>query len=421
MEFLRRLTQQIWKRSYEYMLQAIRWFLVLTFIAVIVSDVAECQPITHYWLVKENNPPVAGQCRQGFVQLITMGVCNVLTDLLLVVFPIPIIIKSQMTLKRKSQLVLLFCLSIIPVGITLYRVPAIINRHGVQQYRSVWASIEILLATGVANALILGSFVRDRGVKKVKWKFGSTTDSMERTSTRRATVIQSHWGSDEDLVRDMSMALDPSLRETQKGVRPAPMAVSSKSPLDHIKFDHITEDWAFPLTGQQASRNSDVENGRYRDHDACQGQEAYSPGEISVTTPSRKVSFFDIGGLLDEEPQSATSRTRLNRFSVASDLESNSGSNDLSPTTTHKGSQALMLDVGGLPGSAATPKAARSVNGYGKSWRTGNSENGQGFELCSIPQKSEMPDAPPVVQRDFADTGKRNRQASLQDVGGLLR
>jgi hypothetical protein len=109
---------------------------------------------------------------------------------------------SQMPTKRKLQLVALFGGSIIPVGITLYRIPNIIDQKGDQVYRSLWASVEILLATGVANALILGSFVRDRGVKKQKFKYGSVTDSMDRTTSRRGTVAR-HWGSDEDLVRDL--------------------------------------------------------------------------------------------------------------------------------------------------------------------------------------------------------------------------
>jgi hypothetical protein len=173
------------------MLIAIRWFLVLTFIAVVIADLAECQPFTHYWQVV---PDPGGRCRQGYAQLLTLGVANVITDLLLVAFPIPIIIRSKMPVKRKIQLVLLFAGSLLPAGTTLFRLPNIIDRHGSQQYRSLLASIEILFATAVANSLVLGSFVRDRGVKKQRWKFGSMSDSIGRSTNRRGTVIR-HWGS----------------------------------------------------------------------------------------------------------------------------------------------------------------------------------------------------------------------------------
>lgn len=96
-EFLKRLTGQHWRKSYEVGLQFIRYFLVVTFVAVVVSTLAECQPFPHYWQVVPDPGP---KCRQGYAQLITMGTCDVITDLLLVGFPIPIIIVSSIAMKR---------------------------------------------------------------------------------------------------------------------------------------------------------------------------------------------------------------------------------------------------------------------------------------------------------------------------------
>src|SRR4051812_26624874 len=115
-EFFKRLTLTIWRKSYERMLQSIRWFLLATFIAAVIADLTECHPITHYWQVV---PDPGAKCRQGYAQLITMGSANVITDILLVVFPIPIIIRSKMTVKRKVQLVPLFAGSLPPAGTTL--------------------------------------------------------------------------------------------------------------------------------------------------------------------------------------------------------------------------------------------------------------------------------------------------------------
>lgn len=96
-EFLKRLTQQVWRRSYQIGLQFIRWFLVLTFIGVVIATLSECRPFTHYWQVVPDPGP---QCRQGYAQLITMGTSDVITDLLLIVFPIPIVLRSSMPMKR---------------------------------------------------------------------------------------------------------------------------------------------------------------------------------------------------------------------------------------------------------------------------------------------------------------------------------
>ena len=96
-EFLKRLTDQVWKRSYEIGLQCVRWFLAITFIAVVVATLAECQPFNHYWQVV---PDPGAKCRQGITQLMTMGVCDMITDIVLVCFPIPIVLKSHMPMKR---------------------------------------------------------------------------------------------------------------------------------------------------------------------------------------------------------------------------------------------------------------------------------------------------------------------------------
>ena len=78
-------------------LQCIRWFLVVTFIGVVIATLAECQPFPNYWQVVPDPGP---NCRQGHAQLITMGSADIVTDLLLVCFPIPIILKSAMAIKR---------------------------------------------------------------------------------------------------------------------------------------------------------------------------------------------------------------------------------------------------------------------------------------------------------------------------------
>ena len=95
--FKQRLIASVWKRSYEIALQVLRWFLVASFASIVIATLAECQPFSHYWQVVPDPGP---KCRQGFAQLLTMGTMNVITDLLLVGFPIPIVVGSAMPLKR---------------------------------------------------------------------------------------------------------------------------------------------------------------------------------------------------------------------------------------------------------------------------------------------------------------------------------
>ncbi|OBT55271.1 hypothetical protein VE04_05370 [Pseudogymnoascus sp. 24MN13] len=252
-EFLKRLTQNIWRSTHELVLRLMYYYLGATMIAVVLADLVECRPVTHYWQVVPDPGP---QCRQGYAQLITMAVANVTTDLLLVIFPIPLLFNSHMPLSRKTMLTILFGLSLIPIGITLCRITYVIRHHGAQHYRSIWASIEILFATAVANALVIGSFVRDKGVKKPKYKLGSA-GSMERTLASRrgrvdgpGAVAFKQWGSDEELVGGLGIGVDADLRPESGASIARPAAVAEPG-------GGVNRSWRFP--SQRRSDASDVE------------------------------------------------------------------------------------------------------------------------------------------------------------------
>ena len=283
----------MWKRNWETTLIAIRWFLIITFCGVVVATLVECQPFDHYWQVV---PVPEAHCRQGFAQLITMGVSDTITDFALVVFPLPVIIASKMRLKRKISLSLLFGLSLILVAITIYRVYATIQRHSNQQFRSLVASLEILAAAAVSNALVLGSFVRDRGAKKPKFKFGSTggesvLDRPASAKTRPRAALS--WGSDIDLVSDLGIRLGPEFRREKSGIaRPAPAVMPPMSPSEGVT--PAPSSWTFPRESIETDE-TDLKARLSRNEDSI------SPLTTSVLTP-RRMSFFDVGGLLEDDP-----------------------------------------------------------------------------------------------------------------------
>lgn len=395
-EFFRRLNVN-WKRSYEVSLVFVRAVLITTFIAVVISDLAECQPFSHYWQVL---PDPGGQCRQGYAQLLTMAVCNVLTDLLLVVFPVPVILGSSMTAKRKFHLVLLFSLSLAPVAVTLYRVPQIIERNGSQQLRSLYASIELLFATAAANALVLGSFVRDRGVKKRRFKYESVAaGSLDRSSaseSRRPTVLK-HWGSDEDLVRDMGYGVKPELRDP----RPSLSGTRQYTPAPLAKLQEDMSLWQFP--GPKRA-------GAARDEERGDGVSSIR----STSTAARKVSFFDYGGLLDDQP-GPTSR-RGSRMS--GDQPAPPAAAPPEPTVPagasgfRRGSAALLQDLGGflIPPSSKPTKSTKAA----KPAKPNKADNGPAVQPI---QKSRP--GPASAPASYSG-GPGNPEPQLMDIGGLL-
>ncbi|KAH6659802.1 hypothetical protein BKA67DRAFT_653015 [Truncatella angustata] len=397
LEFFKRLTSTSWKQSYDFMLLIIRCTLAITFLGVVVSDLVECRPFQNYYQVL---PDPGGQCRQGFVQLLTMAACNIVTDSMLVIFPVAIILKSRMTFKRKVQLTLLFSLSLGVVGTTAYRVPHIIWQSGNQQIRSLLASVELLFATTAANALVLGSFMRDRGVKKAKFRYGSITGESVDLSTvasRRRPTMR-HWGSDDDLIRSLGLSADRELRnkygrgrDTTPQYTPAPLA---KMP-DHMR------NWEFPKRNRSHAEHSD---------DSLLAPDQETSRTNTEITP-RRVSFFDVGGLLEEDQQTQwrdSFTSSVDPLSPVSPFSTLSPHNIPTPTIPassnglRRGSQALLQDIGNLL-SPSTPRQTRSSPEI--SPRT--------TELQSM---SHLRRGPAYAQ-DF----RNQAELELMDPGGLLR
>lgn len=390
-EFLRRMIQATWERTWQTSLHIIRVILAVTFVAVVISNFVECRPFSHYWQV---TPDPGGQCRQGYVQLITMAVCNAFTDLLLVIFPIPIIVTSQMSIKRKTQLVLLFSLSLSVVGITIYRVPHIIEEHGRQQYRSLLASIEILFATAAANSLVLGSFVRDRGLKKQKFRRSSAAESYDPSLSARRPTLHRHWGSDEDLVRDLGMTVDPELRSEREGSGENGVLQFTPAPVVR-KLNPDLERWQFPQRQRSHAERSDDSLLPYDPLTQTRSEPVISP---------RRVSFFDVGGLLD--PLRESSGRPDSGSSQGGSSNGGSSKTHSPPTPTRpagtggfrRGSTALLQDIGGLLGPR-NPRQGRPRSRSG------------GTELQPIPRST----------RQLRSNVDDKPEAQLANAGGLLK
>lgn len=314
-EFLKRLARASWTKSYQRGLVFIRYFLLFTFCVVVIATISECQPFDHYWQVVPDPGP---RCRQGFAQLISMGVADIITDILLVVWPIPIIVRSRMPMKRKLSTVLLFSLSLCLIGITATRVPKVIQHHGRQQYRTVWASVEILASAAVSNAVVLGSFVRDRGIKRNKYRTNTTMDSIDRVPTRRPTLTTLPGDSDEDLFREIGCRLPQELVEPKSPLaRPAPVAtsstdyfMSSASPSSPLADEHND---GYKISAIQLDQSASEEPTSPHDSDDTfpkpKSMIAPESPRLTIVPPlaTRNASFFDVGGLLESGPQSSTS------------------------------------------------------------------------------------------------------------------
>lgn len=309
---------------------------------------------------------------------------------------------------RKISLVLLFALSLGPIVVTLYRIPTTVSRSGSQQYRSLCASLEILVATGASNALALGSFVRDRGPKKKKFKFGSASDSLSRPSTRREGRLP-HWDSDEDLVRSYGMNPDPERgsSETAEKPRPTPITVPGRAQTKYAAPDPNSADW--PYSSPDAV-------GREMDLQYAAGAGSSTSG--SMLTP-RRVTFFDVGGLLEDE----TGR-RTPSVSPIIDLYADSSSitgQEWGNVDHQSGSRVLLQDMGGIvpssPSSSSDPQQAVTP------------PESRSRRVSRMVFSKPLPDPPATSRRSrssllpnspLSRSHNVQNMQPLQDVGGLL-
>ena len=281
---------------------------------------------------------------------------------------------------------LLFALSLILVGITIYRVVAVIDRHSDQQFRSLIASLEILAAAAVSNALVLGSFVRDRGAKKQRFRFGSVGggSSLDRTPGPRRTIAARNWGSDADLVGDLGIRLEAGISAKDAIVpRPAPLAMGSQP--KSSTSDGSSKDWIFQDRSSAETTETDVKD--------C-GSEIEKPPRAAETG----MSFFDVGGLLDDgtAPLPRYPAPMSQSRSSSARLVPHSDSDEFTVHHNRSGRNALLQDIGGLLASEPRPALRISSRNFG---RPSPKHEKRGGETSSQEQNS-LP--------------------SLKDVGGLL-
>ncbi|POR33811.1 Uncharacterized protein TPAR_06003 [Tolypocladium paradoxum] len=143
----------------------IRSYLLVFFASYVAAQVttfSECHPVRLYWQVV----PDPGECVKAQIQLLTLGILNIVTDAMLLVLPIPIVAKLQVPWRRKIQLYVLFALGVFIIAITIVRLPINSINKDSQVNRTMWASTELLTAAIVVNAPALYGLWNNRRREK---------------------------------------------------------------------------------------------------------------------------------------------------------------------------------------------------------------------------------------------------------------
>lgn len=449
LEFAQRTIAASWSKFYERGARIIYSFLGLTLIGVIVSTLAECQPFDHYWQVVPDPGP---GCRAAPAQLITMATCDMITDIVLMLWPIPLVIKSKMRPVKKATMMALFLLQFILIAITAYRLPSTMARGYRQQYRSLLASLEILAATCITNVIAIGSFLRDKGVKKIKFRADSIVadDDGEgsiltrpATRTTKPSIAQRHWGSDEDLVRDFGLSLSRDLRHDSIAISETRVAPSAEPVLE--TYQELPEPeptinpqgrglvdpaWTFRKGSHKIARSrkdSDASSDSDMSNDfKMQNLEPYTDEPTSPTglpeTPYKKMNFFDVGGLIDLDASEQSSIDHASRRL----------SNAMSNHNVSRSGQNFITDVGGFLGSPTRhdTESSPSQSTRNSVYRTSN---------LLTPDQTIRERSRPTLNRDTSVVVPSGRHANsvvaaptpydamgpddlnISDAGGLLK
>ncbi|KAI0190848.1 hypothetical protein F4808DRAFT_398806 [Astrocystis sublimbata] len=154
------------------MVVKITWGLVaISYVANVLTVFLECQPITLYWQVT----PDPGTCVKAWGQLYAQTISNIVLDVLLIAIAYPIVNLRKRSIGEHLTLYLLFALGTFCIIISVIRIISVRDSGSSQVIRSLWASVQMLVSTFVANAPnIYGSIRAVRMIKKSTANSGPT-------------------------------------------------------------------------------------------------------------------------------------------------------------------------------------------------------------------------------------------------------
>lgn len=160
-------------------------------------------------------------------------------------------------------------LPLLSIALTSYAVPRILEKRGAQQFRSLLASFDVLLATFTSNALVLLSLLQGRGYRKTKYRAPPYSHDDQYALSKKPTSVGrrfSKWGSEEDLVGEDPMGEDvrdfrsDAERNAEKNAKRAAGVSVEEPPKAKLQDIRVEQTWKITVNTEAASRESDLED-----------------------------------------------------------------------------------------------------------------------------------------------------------------
>ncbi|KAG8625860.1 hypothetical protein KVT40_006261 [Elsinoe batatas] len=149
-------------------------FILISYVAVIITIFLECTPFDRYWQVS----PPPGVCNKGYKQTIIQCLSNIIIDIALIAIAIPVVfIQGRQTIQR-LRIGALIALGVFCTVVTCVRLAYIFSQGSLQATRSFWAGIQIVASGFVANAPIIYGSLKLCRKEWLKSKSGTTSYAM---------------------------------------------------------------------------------------------------------------------------------------------------------------------------------------------------------------------------------------------------
>ncbi|KAK1999390.1 hypothetical protein LX36DRAFT_699658 [Colletotrichum falcatum] len=179
-----------------------------TYAACQVTTFSECDPFHLYWQVI----PDPGSCAKAQMQLVVVGILNIVTDFMLLALPLPLVFSLKTPWQRKLQLYGLFTLGSFIIAITVIRLPINVSNKDSQVNRTTWASTELLTAAVVVNAPTLyGLWNKTKKARSIVKTYGHPSGlhyygrEANVLTTHRSTII--HGDRDEPFIMNARLKM----------------------------------------------------------------------------------------------------------------------------------------------------------------------------------------------------------------------
>ncbi|TGO29958.1 hypothetical protein BPAE_0009g00540 [Botrytis paeoniae] len=207
------------------------WLISATWTTTILMWMLQCHPFNLNW--KFTNPPQ--KCAEGRVGLLFMAISIIVTNVILVAIPLPMIWRTQMVTATKLKVSAVFLVGIFLIVISIIR--TVLQESKIQAIddRFFWGNMECLLMAFFANAPILNALYR-----RIKAGAGSShlVSRSDMRSARNTDGIELCSAEDSREIDFMEAIQGGPEPEHKKGssltyvlpASPAPARTASRSP-----------------------------------------------------------------------------------------------------------------------------------------------------------------------------------------------